>query len=90
MTSAKIVGLNGQPVGIFSNTCGTSINAGQGCVILGSVAQGNSYTCIVTTTGADSSGRGSLQIGTFATPGMVALPLESTASAPGPRAPNPN
>ena len=83
VASAAIVGLNGQPVDLIRNTCGTSpnasINAEQGCFIQAAplITNGTeSYTCVVTTTGSDAYVRGSLKIGAFGTPSMVAVPLQ--------------
>jgi hypothetical protein len=83
VASAAIVGLNGQPVDLIKNTCGTSPNASisaeEGCFIQAAplVTNGNSsYTCVVTTTGSDAYVRGSLTIGTFGTPSIVAVPLQ--------------
>ncbi|MFL5332138.1 MAG: hypothetical protein ACJ8H8_02935 [Geminicoccaceae bacterium] len=90
LTSAAIVGLNGQPVSLLTNPttppkCGTSIAAGQGCVIQAAVAGNTSFTCVTTTTGSDASVRGSLAIGVFGgAPAMVAVPLQATAASPGP------
>ena len=83
LSSATIVSLTGQEASTFENTCGGSINAGQGCVIQATVNSSNSYTLVTTTTGTDAFVRGSLAIGTFGTPSMVAVPLQATAASAG-------
>ena len=83
LSSATIVTLTGLTASTFKNTCGASINAGQGCVIQATVTSSSSYTCVTSTTGSDAFVRGSLAIGTLATPSMVAVPLQATAGSAG-------
>jgi hypothetical protein len=79
LTSARIVGPNGQPIELITTSisCGPTLAAGQLCRFEGAVLSNVPYACSVTTPDGEGAFlRGSLQLGNAgATPAAATTPL---------------